>query len=146
MSVVEELDPAWLLWLALEYEAIWTYAVIGGRIPELYEPANDQFLAHQRRRDRLVEELADAADQLPAPELSYDLGALDTPDQARAVARSIEQRITAATGSLVSITTGEARREVIDAMRTAALSEMQWGAALRPFPGLTIGSTSSSQR
>ncbi|WP_293784441.1 DUF4439 domain-containing protein [uncultured Aeromicrobium sp.] len=128
--------PAWGDWLALELEAVWLYPIIAARHETLRRRAAAAFEAHEKRRDELLAVLSEANAESPGPEVSYDVGALTSPDDASHVARSVEARICAAIVRLVGLVEGEQRAMAVEALRDTALRTLNWGAEPEPFPGL----------
>ncbi|MFD1861214.1 DUF4439 domain-containing protein [Aeromicrobium camelliae] len=127
---------AWSDWLALELEAVWLYPVIGARHDALRRSAAEAFDAHVERRDELVAVFSDANAEPPGPQVSYDVGALSTPEEASQAARSVEARICAAIVRLVGLVEGDLRSAAVDALRDTARRALGWGAEPEPFPGL----------
>ncbi len=123
-------------WLALEHEAIWTYQLIGARVPKLADAASKQIAAHQRRRDLLTLELSKAGKKPVPTKVAYDVAAVNNAARARQLARDVESRICAICVDLVGQSTGADRELAIDGLRKAALVQVRWGGTAEPFPGL----------
>ncbi len=126
--------------LAGEHAAVYAYGVLGGRLaPDtaLQVAANDAYLTHRTRRDDLVALLRSQGAAPVAAEAGYALPQpVDTPAQARAVARRVEDRCSVLYAQVVASTTGRIRAYAIDALINAATRGMAWGATSVPLPGL----------
>ena len=120
-------------WLELEREATWFYPFVQARVPEVDDLARASAAAHVATRDRL---LARIADDTTVARPSYDVGPLDSADDARAAAQSLEQRIKAACVAVVRASLTQDRSFAIRGVRGAAVAEMRWGGTARAFPGL----------
>lgn len=120
-------------WLELEREATWFYPFVQARVPEVDDLARASAAAHVATRDRL---LARIADDTTVARPSYDVGPLDSADDARAAAQSLEQRIQAACVAVVRASLTQDRSFAIRGVRGAAVAEMRWGGTARAFPGL----------
>ncbi len=120
-------------WLELEREATWFYPFVQARVPEVDDLARASAAAHVATRDRL---LARIADDTTVARPSYDVGPLDSADDARAAAQSLEQRIQAACVAVVRASLTQDRSFAIRGLRGAAVAEMRWGGTARAFPGL----------
>jgi len=123
-------------WLELEHEAVWTYALIGARFPDLAERARTTQSAHRRTRDRLVRRVA-ALGGRPVPTLAT-YAVTDPSDAAAALtlAQDVEARISAACVRLVAVSRDRDRDRAVDGLRAAATTRLRWGAVPEPFPGL----------
>lgn len=120
-------------WLELEREATWFYPFVQARVPEVDDLARASAAAHVATRDRL---LARIANDTTVARPSYDVGPLDSADDARAAAQSLEQRIQAACVAVVRASLTQDRSFAIRGVRGAAVAEMRWGGTARAFPGL----------
>jgi hypothetical protein len=123
-------------WLALEHEAVWFYAQVGGRFSQVASTARTSYAAHVGVREVLLERLHRAGVDPVGTELAYDVGTLRTPADARKFARGVESRIAAACLTLVGVVEGDDRRFATSALRRAALAELTWGGRATAFPGL----------
>ena len=123
-------------WLALEHEAVWLHPVLGARFDELRKRASTSFEAHRDTRDNVVARLRAAGAEPVRAQLTYGVGPLTTPDEARAAARTLEAEICAACLTLAGAAQDEGRAFAIKNLTRAALAELTWGAAPRAFPGL----------
>jgi hypothetical protein len=123
-------------WLALEHEAVWLYPVVGARVESLVKPARSSFSTHRDTRDALVGRLRSLGADPVSAGLAYDVGPLTSAGGARAAAQSLEARISGALLTLAGVAEGDLRAHAVAALRTSALAEQTWGAALAAFPGL----------
>jgi hypothetical protein len=123
-------------WLALEHEAVWLYPVIGARFDDLLARATTSFEAHRDTRDGLLARLQ-AAGALPvSTALTYDVGPLTTPAEARTAARTMEDQVATACLALVGLAEAETKVYAIKNLTRAARAGQTWGAEPRAFPGL----------
>ena len=129
----QERQARLISWLELEREATWFYPFVQARVPEVDDLARASAAAHVATRDRL---LARIADDTTVARPSYDVGPLDSADDARAAAQSLEQRIQAACVAVVRASLTQDRSFAIRGVRGAAVAEMRWGGTARAFPGL----------
>lgn len=129
-------DEALQQWLALEHEAVWFYAVAGGRFAALSTTARHAYNTHVGVRDVLIARLHRAGVAPAATALAYGIGKLRKADDARRVARGLEGRISAACLTLVGLVEGDDREFATAALRRAALAELTWGGHASAFPGL----------
>lgn len=135
MSIESELDLT-QRWLALTHEAIWLYGLIGARIPAFAEAATDQITFHEGTRDRLSDRVRSLGGKPVSTEPSYDVPAPQQPTQGQSLAQEVESRIAATCVRLVAVTTEHARDLAVRGLHTAALTQLRWGGAPEPFPGL----------
>ncbi|OUZ07987.1 hypothetical protein BHE97_14910 [Aeromicrobium sp. PE09-221] len=126
----------WRIWLELELEAVWLYPVIGARFDALHAAATAAHEEHSDLRDALVSVLADADIEPPGPLVSYEVGDLDSVEDAQDVAAGLEQRLCASIAALTGEVDGEERERVVRELRATAVRAASWGAAPQPFPGL----------
>lgn len=126
-------------WLALEHEAVWLYPVIGARFGALTKLARTSFEAHRDTRDDLIVRLQTLGVEPVGTELSYDVGPLTTPAEARAAARALESSICAACLALVGVSEDTMRTYAIRGLTRGARAELTWGAQPQAFPGLPRG-------
>ncbi len=122
--------------LALEHEAVWLYPLIGARFDELTKLARTSFVTHRDTRDEVLARLRALGVEPVATELSYDVGPLSSPAEAREAARSLEAGISAACLMLVGITEDDVRQYSIKSLIRSARAELTWGAEPQAFPGL----------
>ncbi|MEA2168131.1 MAG: hypothetical protein QOF76_1431 [Solirubrobacteraceae bacterium] len=123
-------------WLALEHEAVWFYAQVGGRFDALAGAARIAYAAHVGAREVLLARLHRAGVEPVGTQLAYGVGTLRTPADARKFARSLESRVAAACLTLVGVVEGQDREFATTALRRAALAQLTWGARPSAFPGL----------
>jgi hypothetical protein len=123
-------------WLALEHEAVWFYAVAGGRFTAISTTARAAYTSHVGARGALLERLHRAGAEPVATALAYGVGKLHNADDARKFARGLEARIAAACLTLVGLVEGADRTSATAALRKAALAELTWGSHPSAFPGL----------
>lgn len=123
-------------WLALEHEAVWFYPVIGARFDDLTKIARASFEAHRDTRDDLITRLRSMGVEPVATQLSYDVGPLANPAEAREAARVLESSISAACLAMVGVTEDALRKYAIRGLTRAARAELTWGAEPQAFPGL----------
>jgi hypothetical protein len=128
--------------LAAEHAAVHLYGLLGGqssksRQPVLFARLEQTYEAHRAARDELtVLVTKNGADPVPA-KLDYAVpGPTSTPGQIRAVARTLERRVTRTYGELVANTAGNERRWAITALDASALRELSFGVRPSHFPGL----------
>lgn len=133
---MSETTDALQRWLTLEHEAVWLYPVIGARFDDLTKLARTSFEAHRDTRDELMTRIAALGAQPDGTELSYDLGPLTTPTEARAAAQALESSICAACLAMVGVTEDALRTYAIRGLTRAARAELTWGAQPQAFPGL----------
>jgi hypothetical protein len=123
-------------WLALEHEAVWFYAQVGGRFSAVAPTARTSYATHVGVREALLERLHKAGVEPTTTALAYGVGKLRNADDARKFARGLESRIAAACLTLVGVVEGEDRTFATAALRKAALAELTWGSHPSAFPGL----------
>ena len=126
--------------LAGEHAAVYAYGVIGGRLApgtSLQAAASAAYVEHRTRRDDLVARLrAQGADPVVA-EAGYALPVpVDTPAQARRVARVVEDRCSVLYADVVANTTGPTRAYAVGALIDAATRGLAWGAEPVSLPGV----------
>ncbi len=124
------------LCLALEHEAISTYAFIGARVDALADRAHTSYESHRRIRDTLIAMLHTSQSAVPGPRSDYAISTVKNKAQAKSLARSIESRSEAAYLALVGTTETADRRYALQMLRKAALAGLGWGAEPSAFPGL----------
>lgn len=129
-------EAAWQNALALEHEAVWWYALVGGRRAGLKDRARTSHETHRTARDRLSAQLAEDGIALVGAALSY--GSAQIPDDAAARARSqdVERRLASAYLLLAGMVTGERRRQLVTDLRRSARAHHTWGGSPVAFPGL----------
>lgn len=120
-------------WLELEREATWFYPFVQARVPDVEDLARASAAAHVATRDGL---LARIADDTTVARAGYDVGPLESADDARTAAQSLERRIQAACMAVVEASLTQDRSFAIRGLRAAAVAEMRWGATAQAFPGL----------
>ncbi len=138
MTPVQALQKA----LAAEHAAVHLYGLLGGqssksRQPSLFEQLERAYAAHRTARDRLtVLVTRNGADPVAAKVDYLVPGPTSTPAKIRAVARTLERRVTRTYGELVANTAAGERRWAIEALDASALRELSFGAQPSDFPGL----------
>ena len=139
MTAVASLQKA----LAAEHAAVFLYGILGARTslsqqPALFAALSRAFTAHRDQRDALTVLVSATGADPVAALVDYDLpGPVSTPEEVRAVARTIETRVTRTYGELVANTSGNDRRAAITALDAAALRGLAFGAPPRRSPGST---------
>ena len=138
MTPVQALQKA----LAAEHAAVHLYGLLGGqssksRQPLLFARLERTYEEHRAARDELTVLVTRNGAEPVAAKVDYAVpGPTSTPGQIRAVARTLERRVTRTYGELVANTAGGERRWAITALDTSALRELSFGAAPSDFPGL----------
>jgi hypothetical protein len=138
MTPVQALQKA----LAAEHAAVHLYGLLGGQSsksqqPVLFAELEQSYEAHRASRDQLTVLVTKNGADPVAAKLDYDVpGPTSTPGQIRAVARTLERRVTRTYGELVANTAGTERRWAISALDASALRELALGVAPSHFPGL----------
>jgi hypothetical protein len=121
-------------WLALEHEAVWLYGVIGGRIEDVSGAAHRAWNRHRNTRDRLIALIHSLGANPAAPAMGYEPTHLDSEDQARAAAQSVENRVAGA--CVRALASAPDRHRAAAGLQTAATAAVQWGGKPEAFPGL----------
>jgi Domain of unknown function (DUF4439) len=138
MTPVQALQKA----LAAEHAAVHLYGLLGGqssksRQPVLFARLEQTYEAHRAARDQLTVLVTRNGADPVAAKLDYAVpGPTSTPGQIRAVARTLERRVTRTYGELVANTAGNERRWAITALDASALRELSFGVEPSHFPGL----------
>lgn len=138
MTAVPALQKA----LAAEHAAVYLYGVLGAQTSKsaqsaLFHAINRTYAAHRAVRDELTVMIgAHGADPVAALVDYAPPGPTDTPDQVRAVARTVERRVGETYGELVAHTSGRDRSWAVHALAAAALQAVTFGARPTSFPGL----------
>lgn len=122
--------------LALEHEAVWTYAMVGARIADVRDAAREAWTAHRAARDSLLARLTAAGVRTVGPKAAYDVAVPASAKAARAAAVDVEDRIAAAAVALVGVSGEAERRRALRVLRRAALAAVDWDARPQAFPGL----------
>jgi len=126
--------------LAGEHAAVYAYGLLGGRLAPGTRPqtlATEAYLEHRTRRDDVTALLIEAEADPVAAEPAYELPtAVDTPAQAAAVARRVEDRCSVLYAQVVAAATGGTRAFGVDALLDAATRALTWGAEPVAFPGV----------
>ncbi|CAN5887897.1 hypothetical protein BH20ACT6_BH20ACT6_05940 [soil metagenome] len=140
MSLAEPVLTAVQAALAAEHAAVYAYGVCGGVLAAGSAEgvrARDGYLVHQRRRDRLQEDLrAEGVEPVAAlPGYGIPQPVTDAGSAAR-LARLVEDACAAAYVELVRRATGPIRRMAVDSLTRAATRGLDWGANPVAFPGL----------
>ncbi len=126
--------------LAGEHAAVYAYGVIGGRLAPgtaLQAAAGTAYVVHRARRDDLVGMVRAQGGDPVVAEAGYALPEpVDTPSQARRVARIVEDRCSVLYADVVATSTGPTRAYAVDALIDAATRGLTWGAVPVPLPGV----------
>ena len=131
--------------LAAEHAAVYVFAVLGGRAAVLGESPLRADLAtaydtHLARRNLLQASVRDAGGDPVAAEPAYDVPRpLTTPAQITAEALRVERACTSTYAALVAATSGADRTWAVETLAAGALSELTFGGAPQPLPGLPAG-------
>lgn len=138
--VAEAAQAALQRMLAGEHAAVYVYGVLGGRLPPdtaLQSAASDAYVEHRTRRDDLVALLRSQGAVPVAAEAGYALPKpVDSPAQARTVARRVEDRCSVLYAEVVATSTGRTRGYSVDALVDAATRGLTWGAEPVSLPGV----------
>lgn len=126
---------AWQAWIAVEHEAVWLYSLVGGRVDDVADSARASWNRHRDTRDRLAEQIRSAGAEPEGPQLSYPETIVNSVDDARRAAETIEARVQIAAVACISDPTH--RPEVVAALRASARAAATWGATPTAFPGLS---------
>lgn len=124
--------------LALEYEALYAFALIGGTLKAgtaVQERASATYRRHRGRRETILALLdKDGADPVqPSP--TYPMPAVSDDSTATTLARDIEGRITAAYLRLVGATDTDDRSFAVKALSLSATDGLGWGLKPAALPG-----------
>jgi Domain of unknown function (DUF4439) len=126
--------------LSAEQAASYGYGVVGARLPQgsaEQAAATTDWVAHMRARDQLSA-LISARGATPVPAaVAYELpGPVHTPAEARALAATLEDRVTQAYLGLVALPASGLRSFGARQVRAAALRAEAWSGSIQAFPGL----------
>jgi hypothetical protein len=128
--------------LAAEHAAVYVFGVLGGRAAHLTAPVlraaiSTAYDLHRGRRDAL-EAMITAAGTDPVPaEPAYALTRdLVTPGQLASAALRAERACLTTYGALVAASTGATRAWAVTALIGTAASELGFGGAAEPLPGM----------
>lgn len=124
--------------LALEYEALYAYALIGGRLKAgttMQERAADSYSRHRGRREAILTMLDVAGDDPVHPMPTYPMPAVSDESTATTLAREIEGRSTAAYLRLVGVTDTDDRAFAITSLSQSATDGLGWGIKPAALPG-----------
>jgi hypothetical protein len=138
VSEVAELQQV----LAAEHAAVYVLGVLGGRAAHLKAPVLQAAIGtaydlHRGRRDRLTTMVTSAGAQPVPAEPAYALTHhLVTPQQVAAAALHVERSCLTTYGALVAASTGGSRRWAVEALIETATSELGFGGAPEPLPGM----------
>ena len=133
--------------LAGEHAAVWVYGVLGAqasrsRDPQLSTALSDAWALHRRRRDELTVMITGLDATPVASHAAYDLPRpARTPDQLRAQALRLEQRLADVYGQLVESTTHAERRWAIGALDDCAVRQLGFGGVPTDLPGMPLTPT-----
>lgn len=131
--------------LAAEHAAVYVFGVLGGRAAVLGESPLRPALAtahdaHVARRNQVRVLVRSAGADPVAAEPAYDLPrALTTARQITAEALRTERACVTTYAALVAATTGADRAWAVGTLSAGALSELSFGGAPLPLPGLPAG-------
>jgi hypothetical protein len=121
-------------WLALEHEAIWLYGVIGGRVNDLDQDAATSWGHHRNTRDRLIAVIGTAGGNPVTPSMGYEPTHIDSVNEARRAAQSVEDRI--ANACVATLASDVDRTRALKGLTSSAQAAVAWGAEPEAFPGL----------
>lgn len=116
--------------------AIWAYPIIAARIESRQGSARDALARHRKVLAQLKKELTGLEALVPPAEASYDIGAIDTADQADLAAQSIETSAMDSALRVVGASNGRVRNWAIDAMGDFATQVVYWHGKPESMPGL----------
>jgi hypothetical protein len=128
--------------LAAEHAAVYVLGTLGGRAVPLPAPALKSHLAvaydvHLVRRDQLRARLTALGVTPVAAEPAYALPHdLTTAAQLSARALGVERACVATYAAMVAATAGQDRGWAVDALTAGAVSELGFGGAPEPLPGV----------
>jgi hypothetical protein len=124
--------------LAAEHAAVYAYGVVGALAgDEARRDAMAAIDAHRARRDRLRVLIADRAATPVAAEPFYDLPeAVQTPEDARMLATTVEERLAAVWADVVAAVEPALREFAVLALQEAAVRAARWRGGSIPWPGL----------
>jgi uncharacterized protein DUF4439 len=138
MSAVDALQTT----LSAEHAAVYVFGVLGGRAAALPAPGPRAALAtaydvHVARRDQLRARLTDLGATPAAAEPAYALPRdLTTAAQLAARALGVERACVTSYAALVAATVSQDRSWAVDALVAGAASELAFGGAPEPLPGV----------
>jgi hypothetical protein len=126
--------------LAAEQAASYGYGIVGAHLRQrsaMQADATDDWVAHLRASDQLAK-LISARGGTPTPAaVVYQLPfQVSTPDQATALAATLEDRVAQAYLGVVALIETGLRGFGADQVRAAALRAEAWRGSTQPFPGL----------
>jgi hypothetical protein len=124
--------------LAGEHAAIYAYGVAGAQLRGLpRRRAQLAFTTHRVMRDRLEDLIRERDAEPVAASATYAVPhAVETADDATALATLVEERVAAVYADAVAELDGELRDLAVDNLRDAAVRAAQWRGGSVPFPGL----------
>lgn len=131
--------------LAGEHAAVYVFGVLGGQVSDRTQPAlaaaiSASYLAHRRRRDRLVDLIGRRGATPVASAATYALpNALSGPADLRRAGAQVETRCVALYARLVASASGADRAWAITALTQGAVSELAYGVAPSDLPGVAAG-------
>lgn len=122
--------------LSAQYAAIYSYGLVGARLPESEQPqAAAALAAHRAARDQVILAL-DAEGVLPPPAApAYDTGPVESPEQARELAVRVESALVPRWSAWAGTQSGSARGFANTQAQACALRAVAWGAPATAFPG-----------
>lgn len=138
MTEIDALQQA----LAAEHAAVYVLGVLGGRAAHLPAPVlraaiSTSYDVHRTRRDALEALVAAAgADPVPAEPAYAVTRDLVTPGQVASAALRVERACLTTYGALVAASTWATRAWAVTALIATATSELGFGGAAEPLPGM----------
>jgi len=124
--------------LALEYEALYAFALIGGRLKAgttVQERAAVSYRRRRGRREAILAMFDKTGDDPVQPKPIYPMPAVSDETTATKLARGIESRSTAAYLRLVGATDGDDRAFAIKSLNQSATDGLGWGIKPAALPG-----------
>jgi len=122
--------------LAALYSAIYSYGIVGARLPDDEQSQAVAALAAQRAaRDRVLVTLAEEGLEPPGAAAAYDTGEVADPSQARALAVRVELALVPRWSQWAGTQEGPNRGYANTQAQACALRAVAWGAPAQAFPG-----------
>jgi hypothetical protein len=130
--------------LAGEHAAFYAYGVLAAVINDrahgsrVARRATDDFVAHRRRRDVLIDQVAALGATPVAAQSLYELPfPVTTVAAAARLARMVERRLAVTYAAAVGDSVAAVRALAAAGLADAAVAAVSWGAAPTAFPGTT---------
>ena len=124
--------------LALEYEALYAFALIGGRLKAgttVQERASASYRRHRGRREAILALLGKAGADPVQPSPTYPMPEVSDDSTATTLAQDIEGRSTAAYLRLVGATDTDDRAFAVMSLSLSATDGLGWGIKPAALPG-----------